>query len=122
MTKENEPKRLDYKSIQWVIDNLPPKDMEIVDDMDVSIDHIDNFITEQIENGATFSTKWDYYSDCPNVSMVYYHDGFDNSGYGLSGRGRDFLHAMTIVMYKFHEVAKGRLFELTEVRTNTRYG
>jgi predicted GTPase len=117
------PKRVQWNEITYVIDNLTAKDLAIVDDMDVSIEHVNNFISEQIESGADFKVKYDYaYGDCPSVSMVYYTDGNDNTGFGISARGRDFTHCMQIIMYKFFEVAHGKLYELSEVKRSTRYG
>lgn len=124
MPKEKRvPSRVAWNEITYVIDNLTQKDMDIVDDMDISLDHINNFISEQIENGGDFKIKYDYaYGDCPSISLVYYTDGNDNTGYGVSARGRDFEHCMQIIMYKFFEVAQEKLYELSEVKRSTRYG
>lgn len=118
-----EPEKIHWNDIKYVINNLPPKDLEIVNNSTVDVDTIDDFLTEQIEVGGHFKFTYDYtYGDCPNASLVFYFDGYPNSGYGLSARGTDFIHCMSILMYKFHSVAKGELFNMSEVTPRQRYG
>lgn len=117
------PDRIHWKDITYVVNNLPEKDMQKVDESIISLDAIDDFMVEQIENGGQFKFSYDYaYGQCPNISLVFYNAGYDNSGYGVSARGRDFKHCMQILMYKFYQVANGELFNLTEVTRNRRYG
>lgn len=110
------PNRLDYTALQWVINNLPPKDLEIVDDMEITLDQVDNFINQEIENGGQFSIRYDYYSDCISISLVYLEPSAENAGYAISARGEDFGHSIRILIYKFFEVAKGDLTTLAESR------
>jgi hypothetical protein len=117
------PERIDWRNITYVINNLPPKDMEIVDGMEIDATQISNFMTEQVESGGQFKLSYDYdYGDCPNLSLVYYYDGYDNSGFGVSARGADFHHCMKILMYKFFQVAKEKLYAVSEVRQRSRFG
>lgn len=124
MNKESKaPNKIHWKQVQYVINNLPDKDMKIVDEMDVTEVEISNFMTEQVESGGQFKFSYDYdYGDCPNLSLVFYYEDYPNSGFGVSARGKDFTHCMKILMYKFYEVAKGELFGVTEVRRTRRYG
>lgn len=117
------PNKLAWNEITYVINNLTQKDMDIVDDMDITVDVINNFMTEQVEGGGQFKLSYDYeYGDCPNLSLVFYYDDYPNSGYGVSARGKDFDHCMKILLYKFFEVAKGQLFAVSDAKRSTRYG
>jgi hypothetical protein len=123
MAKNNEPSKIAWQDITYVINNLPPKDLDIIDDGYTPPISVSDFLTQEIESGGTVKFQYDYaWGDCPNVSLVYYRDGFNNSGFGISARGSDFDHAMAILMYKFFEVAQGRLFEVMEARKKRRYG
>lgn len=121
--KKVSPNKLNWNEITYVINNLPDKDMKIVDERVYTQEQISHFMTEQIESGGQFKLSWDYeYGECPNLSLVYYFEDYPNSGYGVSARGEDFDHCITILMYKFFDVAKGKLFELTEAKKTRRYG
>lgn len=123
MTKNNSPAKVPYTDISYVINNLPPKDLKVVDDMDVTTEHINNFLEETIENGGSFKFSWDFYSDCPQLTLTFGLKGFDNSGYAVSARGKDFEHCVKILMYKYFEVAQGALHALSEVAQNRpKYG
>lgn len=123
MTNKKEPRKISWNDIQYVVNNLPDKDMKIVDAMDVTPAEINDFCTTQVESGGQFKLTWDYkYGDCPNLSLVFYNDDYDNSGFGVSARGADFIHCLKILMYKFNVVAKGKLYELTEAKSTRKYG
>lgn len=123
MPQNQSPKKINWNDIVYVINNLPPKDMEIIDNGYTPPISTSDFFTQEIESGATVKLQYDYnWGDCPNLSLVYYHDGFNNSGYGISARGSDYDHCVKILMYKFFEVANGRLYEVSEARRKTRYG
>jgi len=95
----------------------------LIDKEEITGEQISDFMTEQIEVGGQFKLSWDYdYGECPNLSLVFYYEDYPNSGYGVSARGADFNHCMKILMYKFHKVAKGKLYELTEAKNTRRYG
>lgn len=109
--------KIDFKGLTWVINNLPEKDMKEVDKMDaVTFTEVNNFVTAEIENGGQFSAKYDDYSDCMSVSLVYLEKGNINTGYAVSARGKDYAHCISILMYKFYQVAKTKLCDLTESR------
>lgn len=114
MAKKKE--QVSFDDIVWVINNLPPKDLEVIDDMELDIEHINNFLTEIVENGFSVSFKWDDYSDCHSITLICREKGFNNTGYAFSARGEDFKHCVAIAMYKYFEVAKENLSNLTEVK------
>lgn len=117
------PTKLNWNEITYVVNNLPDKDLKAIDDIELSKEDISGFMTEQIESGGQFKLSWDYeWGDCPNLSLVYYFEDYPNSGFGISARGEDFDHCVTILMYKFNTVAGGKLYELTEARKQRRYG
>lgn len=122
-TKTNKPAKIQFTDIQWVINNLTDKDLDAVDAMNIDSLHIDNFMSEQIESGGQFSFKYDHYSECPQLSLMYLEKNNHHTGFALSARGSDFNHCIKILMYKFFEVAKGDLTNLSEVKRSTRkYG
>lgn len=122
-TKNNKPEKVNFERVQWVINNLTHKDLEAVESMQVESVHIDNFLSQEIENGGQFSFKYDHHSQCPQVSLMYLEIDNHHTGYALSARGRDFTHCMRILMYKFFEVAGGDLTKLSESKQNyPKYG
>jgi len=121
--KSKKPKKVSWDDIVYVVNNLPAKDLKIVDSSECTLEQIDEFMTTQIESGGDFKFQWDYeYGECPNISLVYYSDDYENSGYGVSARGEDFVDCMKILMYKFFEVSKGQLFAVSEAKQNRRRG
>ena len=124
MSQNNKkPSRIPFEKVTWVINNLTQKDLDIVDDMDVGLEHIQAFFDEQIDCGGQFSFKHDYYSDCPQLSLMFLETGNHHTGYALSARGADFTHCAKIIMYKFYEVAQGDLTALSDNRQNRpKYG
>lgn len=114
--------RINWNEIQWVINNLPQKDLEIVEKMEITHVEINNFLSELIESGFSIKFEWDFYSDCPKLILACYEKGFDNTGYAFSARGADFQHCVSIAMYKYFEVAHGCLNELVESKTSPKYG
>lgn len=126
MANKSKPKNhtpIDFKEIIWVINNLPSKDMEIVENMEFGVVELNNFFTEMSENGFTMKFSWDDYSDCQKMIFMCLESGWENSGFAFSARGKDFEHCARICCYKFYEVAKGRLFEVSDAKNKTpRYG
>lgn len=104
--------KIPFADIQWLVNNLNAKDLANAESLEIGLSEIDNFMTQEIENGAQFSFKFDDYSDCPQASMFFGTEGYENSGYALSARGKSFVHCMTILMFKFHEICQGKLYEL----------
>jgi len=100
-----------FKDIVWLVNNLSREQLAEVDKTEVSLSDVNVFMSEEIENGAKISFKFDDYSSCAQVSMIYIDAGYENSGFALSARGADFHHCMCILMYKFHVVCEGALSE-----------
>lgn len=107
--------KIEFSQLTWVINNLPAKDLDAVDNMTIGMLEINNFMSQEIENGGQFSIRYDDYSDCISVSLTYLVKNNVNTGFAVSGRGADFEHCIKIVMYKFYEVANGKLESLSEV-------
>lgn len=124
MPKKNDrPNKVAFTDVVWVLNNLTRKDMEVVDGLDVPVEAINNFLTELGESGGKLSFGWDYYSDCVSLSLMFMYEDFDNTGYATSARGADFEHCCKILMYKYYEVAKSKLYELSESRQKSpKYG
>jgi len=109
--------------MQYVINNLPKKDLDAVDKMPVELTAMFGFMEQEIENGGSFSYKYDDYSECPQLILGYYIKGHINSGFCVSARGENFEHCLRIIIYKFYEVAKGEFGNLTEApKSKQRYG
>lgn len=123
MAKKKKPEQVSWNEIQYVINNLPDKDMEALDGMNIDWETINNWVTEMIEIGGRLTAKWEHeYGDVFYASLTFYDKGYDNTGYAISCRAKDFFHALTILYYKFVVVAQGELFKLHEARTTRKYG
>lgn len=123
MAKDNKKNRIRFEDMQYVINNLPKKDMEKVDAMEVELIVLLAMMEREIENGGSFSYKYDDYSECPQMTLGYYIKGHVNSGYCVAARGENVFHCLKILAYKLHEVAKGDLSSLTETaKSKQRYG
>lgn len=120
---KNNKSRIPFDEMQYVINNLPKKDMDKVDAMEIDLVALSGFMEREIENGGSFSYKYDDYSECPQLTLGYYIKGHINSGFCVSARGENFEHCLKILAYKLHEVAKGDLSALTEApKSKQRYG
>lgn len=120
---KNNKNRINFDDVQYVINNLPKKDMDIVDKNPVELSTMFGFMEQEIENGGSFSYKYDDYSECPQLTLGYYIKGYVNSGYCVSARGENFEHCLRIIIYKFYEIAKGEFANLSEVpKSKQRYG
>jgi len=120
---KNNKTRIPFDDMQYVINNLPKKDLDAVDKMPVELTAMFGFMEQEIENGGSFSYKYDDYSECPQLTLGYYIKGHINSGFCVSARGENFEHCLRIIIYKFYEVAKGEFGNLTEApKSKQRYG
>lgn len=125
MTKNNkeQPKRIPWNDMQYVINNLPAQDLEIAEAMVLSQEDIDDFMTTQIEAGGEFKFNWDYqWGDCPTIKLQFPFEDYKNSGYAVSARHESFTMCIKILIYKFEAVAKSELFALVESKKRSRFG
>lgn len=90
----------DYKSTEWVLNNLPD---ELLDDMDkrewVDKD-VFSFFDTAIHHGLAIKVDWDDYSDCYKATASGMWVGYANTGFATQGRSSDVGDALKILWYK----------------------
>lgn len=119
----NNTNRFNWNQIQWVINNLPQKDLDVIEKEALSVSKCLDMIDEYVDSGGEIKLNFSDYADCFELKLMFYEKGFTNSGYAVSARGENFVHCMRILIYKVENVAKGDLSTLYEAReTNPKYG
>lgn len=122
MAKAVKHERIEWNRLVWVINNLPPADLELIAKKPAKELDLIAWLDEQIQSGGDVKFSWDDFGNCPSIKLMYSYEGFDNSGYAVSGRGEDFWHCLRIVHYKCTQVAQKGLSNLTEARDKPRFG
>ena len=114
--RNNDSNRYSWNEIDWVINNLTNKDLEIIEKSPESVSNCLDFLDEFIDSGADIKINHNDNDDCFEMKIMFYEKGFTNSGFAISSRGQDFLHCLRICIYKINNVAKGDLSTLYEAR------
>jgi len=104
-----------FDSIVWVLNNLSSDELSAHDTQPYTPETILDKANEMIEDGFQFSWKYDSYSKSRQVSAMCLFTGHDNSGLAISARGEDVQDCMSIVLYKYYNIADRDLRGFTDV-------
>lgn len=115
--KRSENEKIDYKDYQWVVDNLSEAQLAAHDKNPRTPEKFFEIIDTIIDDGGQISFKKDTYNDCLMVSLIFGITGYKNSGYCTSARGSDSRDCLSILLYKYQDVAQG---DLPSIATETR--
>ena len=116
----SKPQLVDYKNLQFVINNLENDQLSHMDGLGWDGEEILSRVQRMVEAGWKFSLKWDYYSGAIQATAVQMEKKRPNAGYGLSGRSPDVLDALQIVVYKHDVVSEGNLSTFEVDQSNLR--
>lgn len=104
-----------FDSIVWVLNNLSTDELSAHDAKPYTPETILDKANEMVEDGFQFSWKYDGYSKSRQVSAMCLFQGHDNSGLAISARGEDVQDCMSIVLYKYYNIADRDLRGFTDV-------
>lgn len=108
------PKIIDFKDLVWCIDNLVGEELNDHDKNPRDITSIYNELVIMIEDGFKLSIKWDDYSNGYMASAVCMDKRYENGGLGISARSNDLEDCLSILVYKYINVAKRDLRQFAD--------
>lgn len=112
---EGDGNKVQFDSIIWVLNNLTNDELAAHDAHPYDPSQILDLSNEMIEDGFQFSWKFDSYSQSRQCSAMCLFHGHDNTGLALSARGEDVQDCMSIILYKYYNIAKRDLRGFTDI-------
>lgn len=114
--------KIDFNSIVWVLNNLTTDELTAHDAKPYNAQQILDLSNEMIEDGFQFSWKFDDYSSSRQCSAMCLFEGHENTGLAISARGEDIEDCMSIILYKYYNIAKRDLRGFTEIIPQVKRG
>jgi len=107
--------KIAFDSIIWVLNNLTENELASHDAKPRTAQEILDASNEMIEDGFQFSWKFDTYSGARQVSAMCLFQDHMNTGLAISARGDAVQDCMSILLYKYYNIAKRDLRAFTDV-------
>jgi len=104
--KKTQVERVDFSTILWCIDNLTTEQMSAHDKKPLSGDELLHKIHELVEADFKVTVKFDTYSGGYMCTAICDVVGSRNEALAISSRGDDITDALSILMYKYFDVAE----------------
>ena len=105
-TKSKKKKKVEFQNIVWVMDNLTVKQLADHDAKPYEGQDILHKMTEMIEADFKISTKFDDYNQCFLATAICDNADATNAGLAISSRGQDIADVLSLLLYKFFNVAE----------------
>lgn len=111
MSKKNGkgPQQIPFGEITWVMNNLTEDELRRHDEGNRAPDEVIDALSEMLEQEWKLSVKWDHYSNCLQGSLIQTNAEKPNAGYAFSARSSDLLDVMSLLVFKYYDVAGGVL-------------
>lgn len=106
--------KVDYDKVVWVIDNLTQEQLEEHDKKPLKPDAILDSIILIVDDGFRITCKYDPYSKSYMASATCIDLGHDNSGLAIAARGHDIADCLSIILFKYVQIADRDLRGFTD--------
>lgn len=112
--KKNKVEKIEFGNVVWCIDNLSTKQLELHDKKPYSGEDLLEKVHELVEADFKVGVKQDTYSGGYLATAICDVVGSRNEALALSARGEDISDCLSIVVFKYFDVAKGDLRPFAE--------
>ncbi len=106
--------KIDFDKVIWVIDNLTNEQLAEHDAKPYTAEQVFEEILDLADNGFRVTIKYDTFSKSYMATATCMEHGYDNSGLALSTRGHDILDCLSIMLFKYIQIADRDLRGFTD--------